>query len=331
MNFKRRIITKTLDLPNLQRHNDNYAEIETDLTGHNNRLNTAESELIVQDKRITNHEVSQVAHAAEHITYVGPVPGVGDTKAAIDSVQQQLNTAVMAGDSGAAAAQAAIDVEGVDHRNLKARIDSDVIKLNTQLAETAGEVDILSTVKADKTEVNALATTKADRVYVDSQISAIGSATPKGAYATLTDLQAAFPSGTSGIYVVSADGNWYYWNGSAWVSGGVYQSTGIPDASLTSAKMSFPVIEGEASKNMFNKDTIVLERYVTTSGALTSNPAYSASEYIPVMPSITYTTSHLWSGACYDSNKVFISMIPAKTFTTPLNAAFVRISMKNED
>ncbi|NUU58973.1 pectinesterase family protein, partial [Paenibacillus agri] len=31
------------------------------------------------------------------------------------------------------------------------------------------------------------------------------------------------------------------------------------------------------------------------------------------------------------SNKVFISMIPAKTFTTPLNAAFVRISMKNED
>ena len=48
---------------------------------------------------------------------------------------------------------------------------------------------------------------------------------PKGVYATLTALQNAFPTGTDGTYVVSENGHWYYWNGSAWADGGVYQSS----------------------------------------------------------------------------------------------------------
>ena len=78
---------------------------------------------------------------------------------------------------------------------------------------------------------------KADKSYVDTQISNIGDASPKGVFATLADLQTAYPSGTTGIYVVSADGHWYYWNGSAWTDGGVYQSTGIAPKSITADKM----------------------------------------------------------------------------------------------
>lgn len=93
--------------------------------------------------------------------------------------------------------------------------------------------------KANATDVvantNAIAT-KADKVYVDTQIQAVGSGSPKGVYATLSALQTAFPTGTTGIYVVSADGKWYYWSGSAWTPGGTYQSTAIAPLTVTPDK-----------------------------------------------------------------------------------------------
>lgn len=55
----------------------------------------------------------------------------------------------------------------------------------------------------------------------------IGNGSPKGVYATLSDLESAYPTGTTGIYVVSADGHWYYWNteNEEWTDGGDYLST----------------------------------------------------------------------------------------------------------
>lgn len=66
-----------------------------------------------------------------------------------------------------------------------------------------------------------------DRVSsVENELSSVASGSPKGVYSTLADLQSAYPTGTSGIYVVSADGHWYYWNGAAWTDGGLYLSAG---------------------------------------------------------------------------------------------------------
>ena len=42
-----------------------------------------------------------------------------------------------------------------------------------------------------------------------------------GTYATLAALQAAYPSGTTGNFLVEANGHWYYWD-SAWTDGGTY-------------------------------------------------------------------------------------------------------------
>lgn len=76
-------------------------------------------------------------------------------------------------------------------------------------------------------------------LYTDTQelyqvlqqnLSFIGSGSPKGVYATLAALQAAKPTGDSSIYVTTDNGNWYYWNGTTWTSGGVYQATGIEES-----------------------------------------------------------------------------------------------------
>lgn len=107
-----------------------------------------------------------------------------------------------------------------------------------QFSEVDADILALQTDKADKTEVNSLATAKADKTYVDTQIASVASGSPKGIYATLADLQTAFPTGNTNIYVVTADGKWYYWNGSAWTAGGTYQSTGISAKAVSFSKLA---------------------------------------------------------------------------------------------
>lgn len=66
-----------------------------------------------------------------------------------------------------------------------------------------------------------------------TQISSLASGSPKGVYETLVALQAAKPEGDTGIYLVTADGHWYYWNGLAWTDGGAYQATTVSAAGTT--------------------------------------------------------------------------------------------------
>lgn len=74
--------------------------------------------------------------------------------------------------------------------------------------------------KATKQELNL----KADKTYVNTLTQSIASGSPKGVYGTYAELETAKPSGDSNIYIVEADGNWYYWNGTDWTAGGLYQS-----------------------------------------------------------------------------------------------------------
>lgn len=43
---------------------------------------------------------------------------------------------------------------------------------------------------------------------------------------------------TSRVYVNTTDGNWYYYDGTTWISGGVYQSTGIDNNSIDISKVN---------------------------------------------------------------------------------------------
>jgi hypothetical protein len=124
-------------------------------------------------------------------------------------------------------------------------------------------------------------------------------------------------------------GHWYGWNGTSWIDGGVYQSTGIADGSVGLEKLKGSV----QGKNLFDKTTASLGSFVvSTTGAIGSNTSYDASDYIPVKPSTTYTATQNRDLAFYDSSKTYISGIDSNpianplTFTTPSNAAYIRIS-----
>jgi lysophospholipase L1-like esterase len=110
--------------------------------------------------------------------------------------------------------------------------------------------------QADLTTANNTVALKADKTYVDTQVQAVASGSPKGTYATLTALQTAFPTGNSNIYLVTADGKWYYWNGVAWAAGGVYQGTSNPDNSITPAKLTFVYNVGSLLDGSINIDTV---------------------------------------------------------------------------
>lgn len=121
------------------------------------------------------------------------------------------------------------------------RVDTHDTKFNTHDAKfNTHDVKFLQ-VDSQIQNIDGQLANKANKSEVDTAISNIGNASPKGVYSTLTALQTAFPSGTTGIYVVTANGNWYYWNGTAWTVGGVYQSTGIADKSIVPGKLGFIV------------------------------------------------------------------------------------------
>ena len=69
---------------------------------------------------------------------------------------------------------------------------------------------------------------------VVTQIQSVASGSPAGVYATKADLASADPN-HSKIYLVTADGNWYYYStdDSDWVAGGTYQGSTVSDSSVT--------------------------------------------------------------------------------------------------
>ncbi|ULM95670.1 SGNH/GDSL hydrolase family protein [Peribacillus frigoritolerans] len=85
-------------------------------------------------------------------------------------------------------------------------------KVNGATPDVNGNV----TIEVPEVDTSTLAT--------KTELNAVASGSPKGAYATLADLQSAFPTGNANMYVVSANGKWYTWNGSAWTAGAIYTS-----------------------------------------------------------------------------------------------------------
>lgn len=242
-----------------------------------------------------------------------------------DNITVVINANGYSGSDGNIVSQEVIDARKGEV-SLKSKIDG----IDSQLADIPQQDYI---------------TEKATKSYVDTITQSLASGSPKGTFATLLDLQTAYPTGTTGIYVVTADGKWYYWNGSAWVSGGVYQSTGIADGAITDDKIADnSKIAFKKSKNLLNENTLITGYFVNyLTGNLTVNNSYSASEFIQILSNTDYVLSNQYSVsssveqlAFYDSNKIFISGISnsgtsiSVTFKSPSNAKYIRLSVKNQ-
>jgi glycerophosphoryl diester phosphodiesterase len=72
-----------------------------------------------------------------------------------ESVQAQLNQAVIEGDSSVEAAQARVDAEGNSYPTLKARLDAKETEFSSRLAQTEQDIIELQENKANKTDVNS--------------------------------------------------------------------------------------------------------------------------------------------------------------------------------
>jgi lysophospholipase L1-like esterase len=203
---------------------------------------------------------------------------------------------------------------------LKARLDAfdaslaeRVKKVNNVLPDANGNV----TIPVPQVDTSTLAT--------KTELNAVASGSPKGVYATLTALQTAFPTGNTNIYLVTADGKWYYWNGSAWTAGGTYQATGVP--SITPAMTSFLA---EDHTNLV--DISKLQNGYLTNGVKNTDANSSTSDYMPAVEGQQYSTNAGWGDgvAYYDVNKTYVAKatLSSGKFTVPAgqNIVYMRAS-----
>lgn len=167
---------------------------------------------------------------------------------------------------------------------------------------------------------------------------------------------------TSKVYVYTGSetgytaGNWYYYNGSAWVSGGVYQAAAVEtDTTLTmpgepaDAKATGDAIAdlksalGEISSATKNLNTKGCGRYSAnnSSGVISANtggnvagmsdkiPCKESTQYTVTYYGVTFTIASFYA-LYYDSNGDFLSFErnnnitgSSRTFTTPANTAYI--------
>lgn len=202
------------------------------------------------------------------------------------------------------------------------------------------------------TKVESFTQQLADTVRKDD-LSNVLDGSPKGTYATLVDLQLAHPAGGTGIYIVTEDGNWYYWNDTEWTAGGVYQATEISDKSVTTKKTDFmeSVEVGTDKKDISTQFTITGKVSTNNGIFISGDTTYVSTDFIDVsgvkkffryVLDGSYTAKYIDYGAVfYNEENNFISSIGGGTdyvlsvydglngreYAIPEGAKYVRFSM----
>lgn len=113
---------------------------------------------------------------------------------------------------------------------------------------------------------------------------------------------------TTKIYVLTTDGKWYYYNGTNFVEGGTYQSTGIADYSISMDKIDIVSLRSFLQNkeiNMFNKNTVTSGGFYNN-GSWVTNANYSSSDYIPVISNMIFL-KNCGGASFYDSTKTYLS------------------------
>lgn len=236
------------------------------------------------------------------------VPPVGNT---VESNNFGITVKKSAIDSEAIQSETsftALTMALVSVQNLESTYAPELLSVKQQLAETA-----------TKAELSAIATPKA--------VSLI---------AQMTDVAKIYVyTGAEGGYIT---GNWYYHNGSGWVTGGVYQATNIANNAVTKDMTQFIL----KSANMFDVNSVITGYTIDgVTGTLVANSTFSVSDPIEIESGSQYTIkkSTVNSGryAWSDSADIFISssaILTAKetaTITAPVNAKYIRCVSHNAD
>jgi len=239
--------------------------------------------------------------------------------------------------------------------NAIAKIDRNTIAINQELGSALPKTDIINNlISTDTTKALAapqgkilddkisilsddvttqLAQTAQNVASNNTAILAIDRGIG-GTKADLSTIQALPPDNSR--YVNGATGLWYYHNGTAWVSGGTFQGTGIVDHSIIPRKTSFINLW-----NIFD-DIIPLERWYVDASTGVGRILNDFFSYVSIIANES-TTYYIFSpnGAVnkarsinyYDSTGTWISgdSYPNLEIETPVSCAFVSLTFNYLD
>lgn len=137
-----------------------------------------------------------------------------------------------------------------------------VIKKYVDPIYQAFENEVNTKINNQNNEIGAFKTSVSSSVNnIDNKVNNIVSGSPKGIYATVDSLISSDPNHDY-IYVVEADGKWYYYddNTSDWVAGGTYQSTVInPDSpNLINMFRGYNYVDGSNIDDTTNDLNVIL-------------------------------------------------------------------------
>lgn len=148
---------------------------------------------------------------------------------------------------------------------------------------------------------------KADKTALEKVVSG----SPAGVYTNLAALQGVEDIDKTKIYLTKDDGNWCYWNGSAWAKGGVYQATKIDNNSISVNMINYIKRKG----NLFTTENAEIGKAIGDSNVY-DNGGYSISDYLPVEEGETYIFYSV-NIALYDSNKAFQKVVKSNSEEAP--------------
>lgn len=119
-------------------------------------------------------------------------------------------------------------------------------------------------------------------------LAGLSDTSPRGVYATTTALQTAYPTGTGGICVVTAEGKWYYWSGTAWAVGGTYQAASVAEdynklnGNLDTLKTDLSKVTKKEFENL--NDGKYMLGFANSSGTIISSGySFGSTNYLSVI------------------------------------------------
>ena len=183
----------------------------------------------------------------------------------------------------------------------------------------AYETEINNEITAQNESINEFKTaTNAALTNLDSKIDSVSSGSPLVAN-SLDDM-----TDTTKTYVLTTDGYWYYYNGSSWTQGGLYQSVQLGDNTVTYENLENELKSGIKSINTTTNVQPTLGKVITTTGAeVESSPSYGYYE-ISVNPYESYelyinfnTSASLNVRYMFKYNDNVISYTDSTTMPTP--------------
>jgi len=219
------------------------------------------------------------------------------------------------------------------YNTLKEFVDNYFNSLDVQ-EEINNKLDIMAT---DGTISDLINETIFDDL--NDKINSVASGSPKGVFATLAALQAAYPTGNGNIYVVSDTGYWYYYSG-GWQQGGVYQGVLLSDNSVIYEKIDRETLNKQfEGVNVLDNTIIFKGKYLENNNTLITSSTIALSDYVLLEPFQYYTfpNKSLQTGCFYDKDKNFVSDIyqhfigSTSTVKVPSNVRYCIVNMNISD